>query len=137
MSYSELLFTASTAAVRVKGCGAIIIFGVWGKEFINRETYSLEGVTRILGVARAFLCWNTEIISRNKHLHISFKLNYCENTKSDLNNLFAITTEVAFKAIADVSWNCLAVFAQCVTAVTYSANLCIKNNRVNALYFLR
>ena len=52
------------------------------EEFVNRKVDVLECIAGVLRVAVAFSLRNTVIICRNKHLNISFKLNYAEKTES-------------------------------------------------------
>ena len=76
------------------------------EEFVDRELDSSECVTRILVVTGTFLVRNTEIVCWNKHLHISFKLYDCEDTKSDCNCLFRlviIAVEISVEATAYAS----------------------------------
>ena len=101
MLYS-LFATATTVAIRVEGSAAIVVLKVGREEFVNREADSLECIAGVLGVAAAFLGGYAEIISGDKHLYVAFKLNDCENAKSNLDSFFALATESAFKAVAYV-----------------------------------
>ena len=61
------------------------IFNFWWEKFGCRELNSAEKIARIIAWRGALFRRNTEIISRNKHLNISFNLNYSENSKRDRN----------------------------------------------------
>jgi hypothetical protein len=101
MLYS-LFATAATVSVWIEGSATVVVFEVGREEFINREVDSLECITGVLGVTAAFLGGYAEIISGDKHLYVAFKLNNCENAKSNLDSFFALATESALKAVAYV-----------------------------------
>ena len=99
---NSLFATATTVTIGIEGSATIVVFEVGREEFINREVDSLECVTGVLGVTAAFLGGDAEIISGDKHLYVAFKLNNCENAESNLDSLFALTTESAVKTVANI-----------------------------------
>ena len=94
--------SATAVCVGIEWCCTTIFFKVWREKFINREADSLECIARVFGVTATFLCRHTEIVCRYKHLHVTFKLDYCKYTKCNLNSLFTATTKATLEATTDV-----------------------------------
>ena len=128
------LFIATTRTVGVEIFSAIVVFVVRREKFVDRKTDSLECVARVFCVAAAFFCWYAEVISRNKHLYVSFKLNDRKYTERDLDGFLATTFEATLEATANVVWYGFAAFAQCVTAITNTAYFCTENYGIYCLY---
>jgi len=102
-------FTASTGTfgVRYLFNATTVFFLVWWEEFVNRERYFSENVARVFGFTLAFFCWYAEVVSRNEHLHVTFKLNNCKYTQSNSESLFtiAVIVETTIKTTANMLWN--------------------------------
>ena len=66
----------SAAAGRIEGAvvAVRIVRIIRREKFRNGESDSSEGITGVFCVAGAFFFGHTEIICRDKHLNISFKL---------------------------------------------------------------
>ena len=122
----DLLFTATT-----------VIFLVRWEEFINRERYFSENITRVFSFTLTFFCRNTEVISRNEHLNVTFKLNNCKYTKCNSECSFAvrIIVKTTIKATTNMLWNiAITTVRQSIATIANSADFSVKHYGVNALH---
>ena len=131
---------ALTAAVGLFLAGAFIVTFVFRREkFVNGKSDFSEGFARVVGIAVAFLTGYAEVVCRNEHLNVSFKLNDCENTERNGNCLVVMAAEkVLGEFLGKRSFNAFRQryvgIAEGAAAVARAAELCVKGDRLGNLY---
>ena len=107
------------------------------EKVVGREFNFAECVAGLIACILALLFWNTEVIHGYKHLHISNKLNYGEQTESYINRRISVL-QVGNNISAYTLGNAFGNAVNIIVAISYLAFPCRKRNRVDRLnYALR
>jgi len=94
-------FSFLSAASAGTNSYAVGFFKSWRKEFAGREFDMLENLAGVVGSGNTFLTRNTEVIGGNKHLHLTFQLNYGEKSEGNKNFSCAGIYKVAVEKIGN------------------------------------
>lgn len=128
----------SAVARRVTtACGAVRILQATlfrREELVNGEFNSSECIAGTFCIAGALAFWHTEVVCRNEHLYIAFKLNNCENAQCDNDCALAGLGKIVCKCADKPSANAFGNFAfKAVANIARVGYACIENYRVNSL----